>query len=176
MPKLDGRVALVTGAGRGIGRAIAIALGREGARVVAAARSEDELKELVDEVVASGGSASSVTVDLSDRAQAKALIGRAAEPYGPVDILVNNAAVTWFIPVAEFPEKRFRTMLDVQVWAPFELAQICLPGMRQRGGGWILNISSHAAIHPSASANLAHARFRRGNKDSSVCKTATFRS
>ncbi|MEQ9005767.1 MAG: SDR family NAD(P)-dependent oxidoreductase, partial [Pseudomonadales bacterium] len=62
--------------------------------------------------------------------------------------LVNNAAITYFIPVADFPEKRFRLMMEVQVWAPFDLAQRVLPDMRERGGGWILNISSHAAIHP----------------------------
>ena len=61
---------------------------------------------------------------------------------------MNNAAITYFVPVAEFPEKRFRLMMDVQVWAPFELAQLVLPDMRERGSGWILNISSHAAIHP----------------------------
>lgn len=72
----------------------------------------------------------------------------AADAFGGVDILVNNAAITYFIPVAEFPQKRFRLMMDVQVWTPFELSQLVLPGMRERGHGWILNISSHAAIHP----------------------------
>ena len=65
-----------------------------------------------------------------------------------MDILVNNAAITYFTPVADFQTKHYDLMLEVQVRAPFELAQMVLPGMREQGSGWILNISSHAAIHP----------------------------
>ena len=68
--------------------------------------------------------------------------------YGPVDILVNNAAITYFMPVAEFPEKRFKLMMEVQVYAPFHLAQLVLPAMREKKQGWIVNISSGAGIHP----------------------------
>ena len=65
-----------------------------------------------------------------------------------MDILVNNAAVTFFTPVTDFKTKHYDLMLEVQVRAPFELTQMVLPGMREQGSGWILNISSHAAIHP----------------------------
>jgi NAD(P)-dependent dehydrogenase (short-subunit alcohol dehydrogenase family) len=83
-----------------------------------------------------------------------------------VDILVNNAAITYFIPVADFPEKRFRLMMDVQVWAPFELSQLVLPDMQARGSGWILNISSHAALHPQTGMP------GRGSSVYGMCKAA----
>jgi NAD(P)-dependent dehydrogenase (short-subunit alcohol dehydrogenase family) len=67
-----------------------------------------------------------------------------------VDRLINNAAITYFIPVQDFPEKRFKLMMEVQVYAPFHLSQLVLPSMRERGQGWIVNISSPAGIHPKA--------------------------
>jgi citronellol/citronellal dehydrogenase len=153
---LKGKVAVVTGASRGIGEAIARRFAMEGAKVVVSARtveaSEHYLPGTISDTVArirdAGGEAIAVRADLSVAADRHELIRQAKEAFGAVDILVNNAAVTFFIPVAEFPEKRFRLMMDVQVWAPFELAQLVLPDMQARGSGWILNISSHAAIHP----------------------------
>jgi citronellol/citronellal dehydrogenase len=78
------------------------------------------------------------------------LIGETEGALGPIDILVNNAAVTFFIPVNDFPEKRYDLMFEVQVKAPFHLAQLVLPGMKERKSGWILNISSGAARHPQS--------------------------
>jgi NAD(P)-dependent dehydrogenase (short-subunit alcohol dehydrogenase family) len=75
-------------------------------------------------------------------------VDEATNELGPPDILVNNAAVTWFLPTSEFPESRLRIMFEVQVFAALELAQLVLPGMRLRNRGWILNISSGAARHP----------------------------
>ena len=94
------------------------------------------------------------------------LVAAAEEAYGPVDILVNNAAVTYYAPVHEFTEKRFRLMLEVQVWAPFQLAQLVLPSMIERGRGWILNVSSGAAIHPEKTAGF------RGGTVYGMCKAA----
>jgi citronellol/citronellal dehydrogenase len=153
---LAGQVAVVTGASRGIGEAIALRLAMEGARVVVSARSVEPddhylpgtITATVDRIRAAGGEALAVRADLASPADRAALIDQAREAFGPVDILVNNAAITYFIPVVDFPEKRFRLMMDVQVWAPFELSQRVVPDMRERGRGWILNISSHAAIHP----------------------------
>lgn len=79
---------------------------------------------------------------------------------------MNNAAVTYFIPVETFPEKRWKLMVEVQVYAPFHLAQMVIPGMRERGGGWILNISSHAAIHPQLNSP------GRGGTVYGMCKAA----
>ena len=154
---LAGQVAVVTGASRGIGEAIARRFAMEGAKVVVSARTveaEDHylpgtITDTVNRINAAGGDAIAVRADLASAADRAGLIDAAMKAYGAVDILVNNAAITYFIPVEDFPEKRFRLMMDVQVWAPFDLSQRVLPGMKERGHGWILNISSHAAIHPA---------------------------
>jgi NAD(P)-dependent dehydrogenase (short-subunit alcohol dehydrogenase family) len=154
---LGGQVAVITGASRGIGEALARRFAMEGAKVVVSARSvepEDHylpgtITDTVDRITAAGGEAMAVRADLASAEDRKGLIDAAEDAYGPVDILINNAAITYFIPVEDFPEKRFRLMMDVQVWAPFELAQMVLPGMKERGHGWILNVSSGAAIHPA---------------------------
>jgi NAD(P)-dependent dehydrogenase (short-subunit alcohol dehydrogenase family) len=171
---LKGQVAVVTGASRGIGEAIALRYAMEGAKVVVSARtvSADEhylpgtITDTVERIKAAGGDALAVKADLSVAEDRRNLIDAAMEAYGGVDILVNNAAVTFFIPVADFPEKRFRLMMDVQVWAPFELSQMVLPGMLERGRGWILNISSHAAIHPDKTLG------GRGGTVYGMCKAA----
>ncbi len=153
---LAGQVAVVTGASRGIGDAIAVRYAMEGAKVIVSARTMDEgdhplpgsVNGVVQRIRDAGGEATAVQCDLAHREQREALIKKTEETYGPVDILVNNAAVTYFIPVETFPEKRWKLMNEVQVYAPFHLAQLVLPSMRERKSGWILNISSHAAIHP----------------------------
>ena len=172
---LSGQVAVVTGASRGIGEYIARRYAMEGAKVVVSARSvapEDHflpgsINETVQAIVAAGGEAIAVKADLALKKTGTIFITATEAAYGPIDILVNNAAVTWFMPVKEFSEKRFRIMMDVQVWAPFELTQLCLPGMIERGGGWVLNISSHAAIHPQATAPGGH-----GGTVYGMCKAA----
>lgn len=171
---LAGKVAVVTGASRGIGEAIALRYAMEGARVVVSARSvEDEDHFLPGTITATaarirdaGGEALAVRADLSRADDRRALIEQAEAAFGPVDILVNNAAVTYYFPIAEFPEKRFRLMMEIQVWAPLELAQMVLPGMQTRGQGWILNISSHAALHPDK------AQPGRGGTVYGMCKAA----
>ena len=172
---LKGQVAVVTGASRGIGEAIARRFAMEGAKVVVSARTvedsdhflEGTITRTVKTITDAGGEAVAIKSNLADEGERQGLINQAIEHFGAVDILVNNAAVTWFVPVADFSEKRFRTMMDVQVWAPFELAQMCLPGMKERGRGWVLNISSHAAIHPQARAPGGH-----GGTVYGMCKAA----
>ena len=153
---LAGRVAIVTGASRGIGEAIALRYAMEGAKVIVTARTVEAadhpfpgtITDTVNRIRNAGGEAVAVKADIGHEADRIQLVKAAEDAFGPVDILVNNAAVTWFIPVETFPEKRFKMMLEVQVWAPFHLAQLVLPKMRERRAGWILNVSSHAAIHP----------------------------
>jgi citronellol/citronellal dehydrogenase len=157
---LAGKVAVVTGASRGIGEAIAIRYAMEGAKVVVAARTEKDgdhvlaggINDVVGRIKAAGGEALAVRCDLSVKEDREHLIAATEEAYGPVDILVNNAAVTYYFPAVEFPERRFKLMFEVQVWAAFHLSQLVLPKMQERKSGWILNVSSHAALHPKLSA------------------------
>lgn len=153
---LKGKTALVTGASRGIGEAIAVRLAMEGARVVVSARTAEAgdsklpgtLHDTIARIRTLGGQAAFVKADLSSEADRIRLVEEATQAFGPIDILVNNAAVTFFIPVETFPKKRFDLMMEVQVWAPFHLSQLVLPSMRERKSGWIINISSPAGLHP----------------------------
>ena len=151
----ENKVAIVTGASRGIGASIASRLAEEGARVAVSARTlepdpryQGSLLETADKIRAAGGEALPIQCDLSQSEDRHRLVAEVVEQFGPVDILVNNAAVTFLLPLEDFPEKRFKLMLEVQLWAPYELAQLVVPGMKRRGEGWILNISSRAAAHP----------------------------
>lgn len=156
MDVLRGKVAIVTGASRGIGEQIATRLASEGARVAVSARTvtpeqsrfEGTITETVDKITANGGEAVAIAADLSKPEDRERLVAETEGALGPVDILVNNAAVTFFVPVADFEDKRYDLMFEVQVKAAFHLAQLVLPGMKQRRAGWILNISSGAARHP----------------------------
>ena len=156
MGMLDGKVAVVTGASRGIGEAIARRFAADGAAVAVTARTVEDgdhplpgsISATVRAIADAGGTAVAVAADLARQEDRVRLIDTVERELGPVDVLVNNAAVTYFEPVAEFSEAHYRLMFEVQVRAPFELAQRVLPGMRERGRGWILNISSGAAVHP----------------------------
>ncbi len=153
---LDGKVALVTGASRGIGEFIARRLAAAGAAVGVSARTLEEgdhqfegsVVRTVNEIVGAGGVAAPFRADLGDAADRAGLVPAVEAELGPIDILVNNAAITYLEPVDGFSERKYDLMFDVQVRAPFELSQAVLPGMRERKRGWILNISSGAARHP----------------------------
>ena len=172
---LKGRVALVTGASRGIGEAICARLAQEGAKVIATARTAESgesrllgaLHDTVDRIRKAGGEAAFIKADLAQAVERERLVEEASALYGPVDILINNAAITYFIPVETFPEKRFKLMMEVQVYAPFHLSQLVIPGMREKGGGWIVNISSPAGIHPKQPYGAA-----RGGTVYGMCKAA----
>ena len=154
---LAGKVAVVTGASRGIGEAIAIRYAMEGAKVVVSARTVDEgdhmlpgsINGVVKRINDAGGEALAVRCDLSHSDDRDNLVKETEAAFGSVDVLVNNAAVTFFIPIESFPDKRTKLMFEVQVFASIHLAQLVIPGMRERGAGSILNISSHAALHPA---------------------------
>ena len=152
MGSCDGRVALVTGASRGIGRALAVRLAAEGAAVVLSASRLGQhaalagtLEEAVRTICAAGGRAAAEVADLSDAAQRADLVARAEAHFGPLDVLVNNAAMARFAPPSAVALRHRRQMLEVNLQAPVDLAQQALPGMRVRGRGWILNVSSESS-------------------------------
>ncbi|MFN8526613.1 MAG: SDR family NAD(P)-dependent oxidoreductase [Chloroflexota bacterium] len=157
MGRLDGKAVVVTGASRGIGAEIARLFAAEGGRVVCAARTLREgdhplpgsLESTVAEIRSAGGDATSVAVNISEPTECERLIATARETYGPVDVLVNNAALTYYIPVKDYPLNRWMRSWAVNFHAPFNLCQLVLNGdMIPRGSGSIVNISSGAAIGP----------------------------
>ena len=173
---MKGKVALVTGASRGIGEAIAARFAMEGAKVVVSARTAAEgesrlpgtLGDTVARIRRAGGDVMLIKADLAQAAERERLVEEVVAAYGPIDILVNNAAITFFTPVADFTEKRFKLMMEVQVYAPFHLSQLVLPSMRERHQGWIVNISSGAGIHPKQ----PYTRGGRGGTVYGMCKAA----
>jgi citronellol/citronellal dehydrogenase len=156
MGRLEGKTAIVAGANRGIGEAIAVLFAAEGAKVVCAARTLNEgdhplggsLAHTVDSIKAEGGEAIAATADVSAESDCLALVERARRTYGPIDVLVNNAALNYYIPTIDYPASRWIKAFAVNVHGPFMLSKAVLPDMIARRHGAIVNISSGAAIGP----------------------------
>ena len=144
--KLKDKVALVTGGSRGIGRAIALALTREGAAVGVTARDAEKLDETVRLIREAGGRAVAVPADIRDEGQVRQMAEAAAAELGPIDILVNNAGVARFEPVLTAKAADWQLMFEVNLLAAMRCAQAVLPSMIERSQGWIINISSSAGV------------------------------
>jgi citronellol/citronellal dehydrogenase len=149
--RCEGKIALVTGASRGLGKAIAERFAAEGATVAITGRTMEpdpkyvgSLQETRDGIAAAGGRAVAIRADVSQSEDRERLMTEVVAQVGAPDILVNNAAVTFLRPLDEFPEKRARLMLEMHVQAPLHLTQLALPGMRERAGGWVLMMTSVA--------------------------------
>lgn len=156
MGRLDGKAVIVTGSSRGIGAEIARVFAAEGGRVICAARTlregdhplEGSLETTVGQIREAGGEATPVAVNISIPEECEKLVQAARDTYGPVDVLVNNAALTYFIPIKDYPVNRWLRSWAVNVHATFILSKLVLEDMVPRGTGSIVNISSGAAIGP----------------------------
>lgn len=155
MGRCEGRVALVTGASRGIGKAIAARLASEGASVVlnasrmgAHGNLPGTLESAVSDLQEAGYQAAAIAGDLSDPAARAGLIERASDFFGPVDILVNNAAAGLMKLPSETTNEDRSFMFELNVNAPVDLAQQAIPAMKEKGAGWILNIGSATSSNP----------------------------
>ena len=151
------RVALVTGGGRGIGRAIALGLAECGAKLVLAARTKEELDKVVSEIKGNGGEATPVVTDLMFSEQIDALIEATMETYGRVDILINNAARSFLRPLMDLREDGWDKIFDVNCKAVFLLSRAVAKIMGEQGGGRIINITTVGAVRGGAGMGVYHA-------------------
>jgi NAD(P)-dependent dehydrogenase (short-subunit alcohol dehydrogenase family) len=147
MFSMQGKTAIVTGSSRGIGRAIAVAYARAGARVVVSSRKLDACEAVVREISAEGGQAIALACNISDKEQIHALVERTESAFGPADVLVCNAAVNPFYgPLSEISDAAFAKVLDVNIVSNLWLVNRVAPKMAERGGGSIVIISSIAGL------------------------------
>jgi len=156
MGRLDGKVVVVTGASRGIGANVARLFAAEGGRVVCAARTVQEgqhplagsLEQTVGAIREAGGEAHAVGANIAEPPECERLIREARQRYGPIDVLINNAALTYYVPVKDYPVGKWLRSWAVNFQAPFILSQLVLGDMVPRRTGAIVNISSGSAIGP----------------------------
>jgi len=151
--KLAGKVAVVTGASRGIGKAMALGFAREGASVIVAARTEVEkdknlpgtIYQTAQEIEDMGGKAVPVRCDVTDEASVAGMVEKCLSAFGRIDILVNNAGVAFHYPIVETPLKRWELVIKVNLTGAFLCTRAVLPSMMERRQGSIINLSSLAA-------------------------------
>ena len=149
-PDLSGRIVVVTGASRGIGRGVVAGLAQLGASVVCAARSEDALHTLVRDIEGAGGTALAVRCDIGDERDIQHLVAATVDRFGGIDALVNNAMTPTREAFATSGVDQWDESMRVNVRSLFLFAQAVVPLMAQRGGGSIVNVSSHAADHATS--------------------------
>ena len=147
MTTLKGKVAVVTGSARNIGRACAIELANRGAKVVINARTRDKVTEVVGEIQALGGEALPSYDSVGAPEGPKRIVQTAVEGFGSLDILVNNAAVMYFGRLHEMPDEEWEEVINVDLISPFRLCKEALPYMMSKGWGRIINISAHAGLN-----------------------------
>ena len=152
---LKDKVVLITGAGSGLGKALAVAAGQVGAKVICAGRRKDKIQQTADEVSKVGGTGTAVEMDVTDLKSAEKGV-KMAEKVGPVDVLINNAGIiTGMKAVQDLPVEEWDKIMATNVRGPYLLIRAILPGMIQRGFGRILNISAPIKHLPKASAYCA---------------------
>jgi len=155
--KLDGKVALVTGASSGIGEATALALAEEGAMVAISARRADRLEDLAKRIEAKGGKVKALVADVAQEDQAREMVVAANAAFGRLDILVNNAGVMLLGPIADADTEDWRRMIQTNVLGLMYATHAALPLMRAQGTGHVVNISSVAGRTARAGAGVYNA-------------------
>ena len=139
---LSGKVALVTGATRGLGEVAALALAKAGARVAVCGRSRPDMDRVTSDIEAFGGQAKPFSLDVLKKTEVEKTVSQVVDQFGGIDILVNNAGVNFRVPVLEFPEEEWARLLATNLKGYFLTAQAVAPGMLERGYGKIINMSS----------------------------------
>jgi NAD(P)-dependent dehydrogenase (short-subunit alcohol dehydrogenase family) len=146
---LEGKVAMITGASQGLGRALALAFGREGARVVINSRSEDTIRPVAEEAESLGAEVLALAADVSRSADGERLVSAVAERFGRIDVLVNNAGVLGpRVPIEEYPEDEWRRVIDANLTGPFLVTKAAIPHMLE--GGSIINVVSGVSVEGRA--------------------------
>ncbi|CAB1367575.1 SDR family NAD(P)-dependent oxidoreductase [Denitratisoma oestradiolicum] len=169
--KLAGKVAIVTGASRGIGAAIAVRLAAEGAKVALVARTVEpgtsklagSLKEVADRIRTMGGECICIGANLAKEDQRSHIVSETLAQFGGVDILINNAAWCRYQACHEQKLEDVRKTLEINMVAPLHLTQQCLESMQARGGGWVVNLSSATVNHPQPAPYDFNERYTRFN-------------
>ena len=153
--RLDGKTAIVTGASKGIGEAIAYALAEAGANVVVSSRKQEAVDEVARQLKAKGYEALAIAANTGDGDQLRALVEQAIQAFGGIDIIVNNAAANpTFGPIEKTEPWAYDKIMEVNVKGPFELCRLALPEMKKRGGGAVINISSVGGLSPEAQLGI----------------------
>jgi NAD(P)-dependent dehydrogenase (short-subunit alcohol dehydrogenase family) len=146
---LEDKVALVTGASQGLGRALALACAREGARVVINARSEESIRPVAEEVESAGAEVLALAADVSKSSDVERMVGAAVERFGEIDALVNNAGLLGpRVAIAEYPEEEWRRVIEANLTGPFLVARAVIPHMPE--GGSIVNVVSGVSVEGRA--------------------------
>jgi len=155
--KLQGKVAVVTGGGRGIGRAISTAFADQGAKVAVAARSSDQLAATVDEITAAGGEAIGISVDVTNEDDVRRMVDEIMDRFDRIDILVNNAGILLPGPIASVDSEDWRRVIEVNLMGTFYCSKAVVPILIGQGWGRIINNSSRSGKigHPSLTAYCA---------------------
>lgn len=153
--RLDNKIAIITGASKGIGKAIARALGEQGARVVVSSRKQEAVDEVADEFASEGMQIMGIAAHMADQVQIRNLVDLTLKAYGGIDIVVNNAAINpVYGPIAEVESEVFDKIMQVNVKGPLELSKLAYPAMKESGGGSVINISSIEGITPGLGLGL----------------------
>ncbi|MCX2743073.1 glucose 1-dehydrogenase [Mangrovivirga sp. M17] len=152
---LKGKTAIVTGASKGIGRAIAESLAKNGANVIVSSRKQESVDEVAENIVNTGGKAIGIAAHVGNSEDIQNLVKQTLEKFNSIDIIVNNAAINpTYGPIQDSTEDIFEKVMKVNVYGPLELAKLAYPSMKEKGGGSIINIASIEGKTPSTGLGL----------------------